>query len=255
MGDAAPPRASAKLVALVALLVVATVAFVGLGAWQVERLQWKRALIARVDARVHAASVAAPGPSEWGGLTREGAEYRRVQATGRFDAARQAFVAATTELGAGYWVLSPLQRGDGSWLLVNRGFVPPEQRNAVQPPAGEVPVIGLLRFTEPGGGFLRSNVPAEGRWYSRDVQAIAATLALQGPVAPYFVDAQSVAGVTGGWPRPGLTVVRFPNSHLSYALTWFAMAAGSLGAAVFLLRDARRRRTTPLPLDPDRPIA
>ena len=37
--------------------------------------------------------------------------------------------------------------------------------------------------------------------------------------------------------------MRFPNSHLGYALTWFAMAAGSVAAAVFLWRDARRRRT------------
>ncbi len=41
------------------------VLFVGLGIWQIERLQWKLALIARVDARVHAAPVPAPGRNEW----------------------------------------------------------------------------------------------------------------------------------------------------------------------------------------------
>lgn len=252
--DAEAPRARSRaaLAALLALLVVATLGFLALGVWQVQRLGWKQALIARVDARIHAAPVAAPGPSDWIGLTRDNAEYRRVQVHGRFAPPRQVLVTATTDLGSGYWVLSPLRLADGTSVLVNRGFVPPEQRHAIDVPAGDVQVVGLLRFTEPGGGFLRTNVPAEGRWYSRDVQAIAASLVVQGPVAPYFIDAQPVGGASGGWPRPGLTVVQFPNSHLSYALTWFALAAGSLGAAVILLRDDRRRRTAhPTSLEPD----
>lgn len=254
MGDDAPcARSRAALAALLGLLVAAALAFAALGAWQVERLAWKEALIARTDARVHAAPVPAPGPPEWSGLTRENAEYRRIEVQGRFDPATQVLVAATTDLGAGYWVLAPLRTAGGTSLLVNRGFVPPEQRRAIAVPAGEVQVVGLLRLSEPRGGFLRSNVPAEGRWYSRDVQAIAATLGLRGPVAPYFIDAQPADGATGGWPRPGLTVVQFPNSHLSYALTWFALAAGSIGAAGFLLRDDRRRRTVHHPsLEPDR---
>ena len=251
--DAPLPRSSALLAVLVVLLAAAAAGFVALGAWQVERLGWKQALIARVDARIHAAPVAAPGAGEWAGLDRQNAEYRRIQAQGRFDAARQVTVAATTELGAGYWVLTPLRRADGAWLLVNRGFVPPEQRTAIDPPGGAVQVVGLLRLTEPGGSLLRDNVPAQGRWYSRDVQAIAAALGLEGPVAPYFVDAQSIDGATGGWPRPGLTVVQFPNNHLGYALTWFALAAGAIAAAGYLLHDERlqRRRAGAQRLDTD----
>lgn len=254
--DAEAPRgrSRAALAALLGLLVAATLAFVALGTWQVQRLAWKEALIARVDARIHAVPVPAPGPAQWPALARDGVEYRRVQAEGRFDPQRRVTVAATTDLGAGYWVLTPLQQRDGSWVLVNRGFVPPEQRNAIAPPAGDVQVIGLLRWSEPGGGFLRDNVPAQGRWYSRDVQAIAATLGLQGPVAPYFIDAQPADGATAGWPRPGLTVVQFPNNHLGYALTWFAMAAGGVAAIALLLRDARRRGTAnATSLEPDRP--
>jgi surfeit locus 1 family protein len=251
--DAPRPRSSTLLAVLVVLLAVAAAGFIALGAWQVERLGWKHALIARVEARIHAVPVAAPGAGEWAGLERENAEYRRVQARGRFDPARQVTVAATTELGAGYWVLTPLRLADGAWLLVNRGFVPPEQRGAIDPPGGAVQVTGLLRLTEPGGSLLRENAPAHGRWYSRDVQAIAATLGLEGPVAPYFVDAQSVDGASGGWPRPGLTVVQFPDNHLGYALTWFALAAGSIAAAGYLLHDERRQRRLAgaQPLDPD----
>ena len=88
-------------------------------------------------------------------------------------------------------------------------------------------MVGLLRLSEPGGGFLRANRPAEGRWYSRDVQAIGRAEGIAA-LAPYFVDADATAN-PGGWPRGGLTVVRFPNSHLIYALTWFVLAAALIG--------------------------
>ncbi len=101
-------------------------------------------------------------------------------------------------------------------------------------------ITGLLRLTEPGGGFLRSNDPAGNRWYSRDVGAIAAARDL-GPVAPFFVD--EAAGETpGGFPVGGLTVVAFHNNHLVYALTWFTLAAMLAGAGAWVARDERRRR-------------
>ena len=107
--------------------------------------------------------------------------------------------------------------------------MPPDRRDPATRPegqvAGERAVSGLLRLTEPGGGFLRSNDPAARRWYSRDVAAIAAAARLAPPVAPYFIDADATPN-PGGLPLGGLTVVRFRNAHLSYALTWFALAAG-----------------------------
>ena len=57
-----------------------------------------------------------------------------------------------------------------------------------------------------------------------------------GATAPYFIDSDASPN-PGGLPVGGLTVVRFRNSHLSYALTWFALAAG-LALAVAI---ARRR--------------
>nr|WP_315764945.1 SURF1 family protein [Sphingomonas sp. Y38-1Y] len=189
--------------------------FVGLGIWQLERRTWKLDLIARVEARLATAPVAPPMRA-----VGKDDEYTRVAASGRWVSGHDTYTQAVTELGGGFWVLTPLDTGAGR-ILVNRGFVPPDRRGRVPPPAGPVRVEGLLRLTEPGGGFLRSNDPAADRWYSRDVAAIAAARGL-GPVAPWFLD----AGVNGeGWPRGGLTVVRFRNTHLQYALTWFAMAA------------------------------
>ena len=203
--------------------------FLALGVWQVERRAWKHDLIAAVDARIHAGAVAAPGPAAWRDLTVDKDAYRRVRVSGHFRHDRDVLVKAVTELGGGYWVMTPLETRHFT-VLVNRGFVPPARRDAATRPggnpAGKVTVTGLLRFSEPGGAFLRANDPAGDRWFSRDVAAIASARRL-GPVAPYFIDADASAN-EGGYPVGGLTVVRFPDNHLVYALTWFALAGLSL---------------------------
>lgn len=224
----------ARSIALIGLCAAFTVAFVLLGVWQVQRRAWKLDLIARVEQRIHAEPVPAPEPKAWS----EDDVYRRVRLSGVFDHDRATLVQAVTEKGPGFWVLTPLKTDRGFIVLVNRGFVPAELKTAVAHGAGPSTVIGLLRATEPRGAFLRQNQPGQGRWYSRDVEAIAAARRLAG-VAPYFVDADAMPN-PGGWPLGGLTVVRFPNSHLIYALTWFGLALLTSGAGVYVARDARR---------------
>lgn len=208
-----------------------TAALLGLGIWQVQRRAWKLDLIARVEARVHAAP--APPPA----FDRDPAdlEYTRVRLTGRFLPGPPTLVQAVTDYGGGFWAMQPLATRQGT-ILVNRGFVPPD--TPAPAPAGEVSLTGLIRRSEPGGGFLRANDPASDRWYSRDVAAIAARRGVTGPVAPWFVDATASGGE---YPRGGLTVVRFRNNHLVYALTWFALAAMVAGAMAMLVRSERRR--------------
>ncbi|MFK4057511.1 SURF1 family protein [Brevundimonas sp. NPDC046655] len=234
------------MTALILGAVVFAVLFAGfsaLGVWQVQRLAWKQDLIRQVDARIHAAPVAAPPPGQI--ITRQADQYRRVVVSGRFDHRREALVKAVTDLGPGYWVVTPLTTDQGFTVLINRGFVPPERRKAADRAAGQIggphTVVGLLRLSEPDGGFLRANDPAGDRWFSRDVTAIAKARGLEGPVASYFIDADATPN-PGGWPRGGLTVVRFANSHLIYALTWFGLALMSAAGFVFFLREERKRR-------------
>ena len=245
-----PPQA-AKPVLVLALLLLAAALFAGLlalGVWQVQRLQWKLALIERVEQRVHAAPVAAPGPSEWSTITRELNEYSRVQVTGRFDHSRATLVRASTELGRGFWLVTPLQTTAGFWVLVNRGFVPDaHSAQASHPDSADLEVIsGLLRLSEPGGSFLQHNDVAAGRWYSRDVQAIAANVKLD--VAPYFIDASASAPPDAeAWPRGGLTVLSFNNHHMVYAITWFVLAGMVAAAAAFLVSSERQLRALSSP--------
>ena len=205
---------------------VGVIGLIGLGVWQIERRAWKLALIDRVEQRIHAAPAPLPAAPSWPEVTAAGDEYRRVSLTGRFLHDRETLVQAVTDFGGGFWVITPLRTADGATVLVNRGFVSQDQRARATRRSGEpensVTVTGLLRLTEPGGGFLRHNDPGADRWYSRDVAAIAQARGVES-VAPFFVDADGSLNAPGQ-PIGGLTVVRFPNSHLIYALTWFCLA-------------------------------
>lgn len=215
--------------AFAAAALIAAMGLAALGVWQLERRVWKHELVAAVDARIHAAPVAAPGKAALGAVDAKDDAYRRVTATGQFRHDRETLIQAVTDRGPGFWVLTPLETAQFT-LLVNRGFVPKDRRDpktrVAGNVAGAVTVTGLLRVTEPEGAFLRSNDPAADRWYSRDVAAIAKARGL-GKTAPYFVDADGAPN-PGGYPVGGLTVVRFPDNHLVYALTWFALCALSL---------------------------
>lgn len=231
----------AARITLIVGAALASLGFLALAAWQFQRLGWKQDLIARVERQVHADPVAPPPAANWAAIGKPD-EYRRLRLAGRFEP-REVLVQATTELGGGHWVLAPLRLQDGSAVLVNRGFVPPDRRVPERhaPPAGSVELTGLLRLSEPGGGPLRRNDPMQGRWYSRDVAGIAAQLGLTGPVAPFFVDEAADPAQPQRWPRPGLTVLRFANNHAVYAATWLALAAMAAAAAGYLAREERRR--------------
>ena len=220
-------------------MLVLTAAFTALGLWQVQRLSWKLDLIARVESRVHAAPIPAPAEAEWPGVTAKADEYLHVTASGTF-LNEETLVQAVTAYGPGFWVMTPLKRDDGTIILVNRGFVPTDKKAPANRshPSGPVEVTGLLRMSQPGGAFLRSNDPKAGRWYSRDVAAIAETDGLK-QVAPYFIDEQA-SPADGSLPIGGLTVIKLRNSHLAYALTWGALALMSLAGFVYGLRGGKR---------------
>jgi surfeit locus 1 family protein len=224
---------------------LACAALVWLGVWQMQRLAWKDNLVARIAARARAAPAALPAESEWPRLAPEEYEYRHVRLSGVFDHAKQALVfrgSADGKAGAGgpgHLVLTPLRLADGAIVIVNRGFVPLALRDAARRaagPQGVVELTGLMRPPEPRNAFTPDDAPAKGEWFTRDPAAVAAHFGLT-RVAPYPIDA--AAGPPGASPpNGGATVLDIPNNHLSYALTWFGLAATL--AAVFGVYARRR---------------
>lgn len=245
--EVATPRRRGRFVLWMVLAAIVFVGFVALGNWQVRRLHWKLGLIHDVATRVHAPPVAAPGPDAWPRIQVGQLQYLHVRLSGHYLPAKQTLVHGPSKRGYGYWVLTPFQTVRGFVVLVNRGYIPPDVPGTpafakARPPAGQVGLTGLLRFSEPDGAFLRSNQPQANQWYSRDVAAIAKARGLApGNVAPYFVDADA-AGATTGMPIAGLTKIHFRNHHLGYAITWYLLALGTLLGAGIVIRHEWRAR-------------
>ncbi|HVZ91190.1 MAG TPA: SURF1 family protein [Rhizomicrobium sp.] len=213
------------------LTVATAVAFaclVSLGVWQLDRLQWKLALIAEVTRNMAAPPVTAAGALAMGPR----AEYRRVALEGRFDNAKEAYIFGTDAHGrAVYHVAVPFLDDRAGWFLVDRGVVPKEKLDPATRREGQIVgptrVVGVWRTPEKPGAFTPSADLARRIWYAHDLGAIAKAdgVAL---AAPVVVEADASPN-RGGWPKGGQTVVRFRNEHLQYAITWFGLAAVLLG--------------------------
>ncbi|WP_317993970.1 SURF1 family protein [Bartonella gliris] len=226
--------------------------FNALGVWQIQRLNWKTNLITSANQRIHLPPIKAPQKNQWEHVTFEKDEYRPVIITGKLLMDKNILVTAVAQNTTGYWVLTPLQTADKALTFINRGFIPMDARYNFQNPkqshtndsrdqdstinTEQTTIIGLLRMSEKNGFFPRKNNPDTDLWYTRDLPAMAQKLGLSA-VAPYFIDAGKKTATQKNLPIAGLTVVHFRNNHLVYAITWFILAAGILGASLFLLRQ------------------
>ena len=163
-------------------------------------------------------------------LSADAVQYRKVSLSGHFDNGKESFVFTTDVNGDPvYHVLTPFITEDGRTLMVDRGeipgdLMPPHRRIAVE---GQTRIIGVWRVPDRPGFFTPKPDAAGNVWYARDLRGMTAAKAIV-LAAPVVIEADAAPN-PGGWPRGGQTVVDFPNNHLSYALTWFGLAAGLLG--------------------------
>lgn len=223
----------------VVLTVLAAAAFavlVGLGTWQVQRLQWKLDLIAAAEA----ARARPPAPLAEV-LAGEAPEFRRV-ALDCPGLATAAYVELQTihEGRPGVRLISACPLAGGRSILVDRGFV--AQEVSARPPvtAGDAPVrvTGVLRAAEAPNPFAAAG--GGGRLFlARDVAAMAAALDAPEP-APWFVLAEVSSNPQWLALQPVVPPASFSNNHLGYAITWYGLAAALLGVYAALL--LRRRR-------------
>jgi surfeit locus 1 family protein len=232
------------------VLLAGTVLFailVALGTWQVQRLRWKNDLVETIAARMAAepvplAEVLASDQSI------ADQEYRRVRVEGEFfhHEAERHFL-ATWQGRSGFFVYTPLRLADGSYLFVNRGFVPydrkdPQTRLDGQV-EGKVSMVGLVRSApaEKASSILPDNDPEKNVFYWKDIRGMAESVDLpaEADVLGLFVDADATPNPEG-LPIGGVTLVDLPNRHLEYALTWYGLAAALVGVLVVWLRTRRR---------------
>ena len=228
---------------------ISLVILLALGTWQVERLQWKEALIASAEQRIHEP----PLPlSEMERLyeTEGSVEYRPVAISGTFMHQGERHFLATHEGAAGYYIYTPLMLEDGRFVLVNRGFVPYEKKEPATRIEGQVDgpvsITGLARdpLSVKPGFFLPDNDIAKNIFYWKDWTAMAESAGLPDldEVVPFVVDAGSAPN-PGGLPVGGVTIIDFPNNHLQYAVTWYGLALaliGVVGTWLWRYRKAER---------------
>ena len=210
------PRLWPTLIAAPVLLVL-----LGLGTWQVQRLQWKEALIAERDA-----AMAAPPVVLTADNAAELPRFRHATATGTFLHDRELHYGPRVFNGAvGLYVLTPLRLADGGLLLVNRGWVPEAARDPARrlqgQVEGEVSVTGVVMAYDPPNAFTPSNDPAANRWYAINLPAMSE--AVGAPLLPAILAADA-APVAGGLPVGGRGRPELRNQHLQYAVTWYALA-------------------------------
>jgi surfeit locus 1 family protein len=223
---------------------------IGLGVWQLQRLEWKEGLIAKIEARVHAPPVIL---KEAVARARAGEDisYLRVKTAGRFDHSKERYVYAVTDEGVGWHVITPLATPDGEVVLVDRGIVPDALKDPSTRPQGEiegtVTVTGLARQPESQGRFTPDNEPEQNRWFWRDLGGLTRSMfpGSQPEVAPLIVEAEP-SDVPGGWPRGGATRLDIPNDHLQYAITWFLLAFCLVIIYVVYVRSRVRPPATPV---------
>ena len=233
---------------LVILMLAAFATLISLGNWQVRRLHWKEALIAEVEAR--RAGRAVPLAEVAKAFDSSGdVDYQPVTATGQFDHSREVFFYTTRDGAVGWDVITPMQLADGGWLLVNRGFVPDQLRDASLRQEGQVAgtltITGLARnpLKEKPNSFMPDNRPDKREFYWKSFDAIAGATGLAGETGlmPFIVDA-GPSQIAGGWPKGGSTIVSFPNSHLQYAITWYGLALALAGVGGWFLFSSRSSR-------------
>ena len=227
---------------------------IGLGVWQLQRRAEKHALIAALTERLAAAPEALPPLAQWGRLTPERDEFRRVRFSATYQSRPDAMVysagsAVRTDIsGPGTWAFLPARLPDGATIVINAGFVQNTMQDRAQQDravtrllaGAPVTLMGYIRFPESAGVLTPRENIAKRLWFTRDHGAMARALGW-GEVAPFYIDLEAPVPESGT-PKPGPLDVHLKDDHLQYAITWFGLAGAVLIAFGVWWRGQRRER-------------
>ncbi|UOA26669.1 SURF1 family protein [Pseudosulfitobacter sp. DSM 107133] len=210
---------------------------IALGVWQVQRLGWKQAVLADITARISAEPVALPDDPD-----PVADKYLPVAVTGTYAPEAIYVLVSQKQIGAGYRVISPLVTDAGRRVLVDRGFVRVDDRDAVTTPAEPVRITGNLHWPDEIDSYTPEPDLGANIWFARDLPAMAQSLNTEPLLIVARETSQSGGPVT---PLP-VDTAGIPNDHLQYAITWFSLALIWVAmTAVFALRGSRRRPERP----------
>lgn len=221
------------LAALLSLIVLAV--FVSLGTWQLQRLQWKEALIAEIDAKIDADPVGLPDAPRM-----EDHQYLPVAVAGAFDTGAVFVLGSTRDFGAGHRVVSPYTIENGRRILIDRGFIP-VAAGRPEFTGGEAGVTGNLYWPDERDSYTPEDDLAANTWFARDVDKLAKHLNTD----PVLIVARTPT--SAAIHTLPITSSGIPNRHLEYVGTWFLLAITWSVMTGFALWRMKRRRSKAAP--------
>jgi len=204
---------------------------VGLGVWQLQRMEWKQEILAEIDARIGAATAVLPAAPD-----QKTDKYMPVTAAGHLTGAEALVLTSTRDDGPGYRVIAVMETDSGRKILVDLGFVA-EAAVATPRPAGLLAISGNLHWPDEVDGFTPPPDKGQDIWFARDAAAMAQALGAE----PFLLIARTIdPPVEGITPLP-VDSSGIANDHLEYAITWFSLAIVWLGMTGLLLWRIRQR--------------
>ena len=195
---------------------------VGLGIWQVQRLEWKQGVLSTMDARISAPPVTLP---EFPDPIRD--NYLSVEASGRTGEGEILVQTSRRDLGPGFRLIVPFET-EGRTVMLDRGHLPARLRNGDRGTNSDAEVLGNLQWPDEFDRLFTPE-PDGAIWYARDVQAMADALGAEPVLIVARRDSSAPEGVVS-WPVSSSGI---PNDHFQYAVTWFSLAAIWLGMTGF----------------------
>jgi surfeit locus 1 family protein len=202
-----------------AVILAAFSGLCALGIWQIQRLAWKEAIIAKLDAAY--AYTTEPPSLDLAAIQPGDYSYGRVE--GLFMPDKALLLGPRTREGRiGNDLIVPLQI-ESRTLLINMGWTDAPLASL---PIGHVQNKTIrfagLAFTPSWNHFTPDNDPARALWYKPDIQEIAQARGLEDPF-PFILYAQD-ASYKFDAMFPNNTKHYPNNNHLQYAVFWFTMA-------------------------------
>ena len=203
-----------RLAFLIFVGLAGTVVLFSLGKWQLDRLDWKQAVLADISARISALPVPVPlNPSP------DQDKYLPVKAYGKIHAKQIRILSSQKIIGAGYRIISPFE-SEGRRLLLDRGFLKIEDKLPEQTTSFRT-VNGNLHWPQEVDAFTPKADFENNIWFARDVPALADALNTD----PILIVASDISPSNGQITPLAVDTKGIPNDHLQYAITWFSLAA------------------------------
>jgi len=228
--------------------------FIYLGAWQVERMNWKKGLIKQVE------MYKAEDPVQFriDDFDQKRDLFKKVFLFGKFLHENEIllsakyFSATQDKNELGYHVITPFITTDGAIVFVNRGWVPEKYKTRESRPDSlyennvETTIEGVVRESSgQAPWYMPQNMPEKNVWFWIDIPAMIKSLKdkteLQN-IRPVLIQQTNLTTKNDfKYPVPISGDIQFYNQHLTYVITWFSMALMTLVMWGIYIRKNRNK--------------